>query len=382
MKTTLRYINDYDCFSTLDIMFMRHCRLEPVVSRYALLQYLNEVIEHPHGLRIIRSMPNAFLDLVDKDNCVHLTILYLTSPDSYGVAGLSTASLREACVTERFANGKFTKNPLVKRKHIHRPAMHVAARVKLAPGFPARLAVSDRGNIGTAFSQNPSVTLELVLNTPEISWDWGWLAGNPGIDPLRLTVDHDNLPWTFAMLSKNPRLTADLVNSFPDAEWDYRAMAMYMAPEEATGVTNVNLLTFEEFGKHQTVTAEFLVKYGERLGPGNFARLLNTVKLSDELAAKLAGNLRKIETENLGIWDYNWGSADTARRLRLPSVSAFRVRFTFENMEAVDPETKWTAMWCEFTELNYRYQDSLNVSHFLVDLGIPRDLVSYVTRYL
>lgn len=250
MQSTLKYVNEFDSFSTPDILYARYVQFIqagpdayiPRKMRLARKEYLKAASRHVGSLRLIRTEPNEFLDVCARTSNDHLTILFLTSPDSLKDRTLSTRSIAEPCLSDNFANGQGSKLT-VALKHIYRPHKALAARVKLTTGFRSRLKVVSFLYLGDYFSSNTSLTLDVVLENPQIDWVWPRLAKNPGIDPLELIINCRNNRWSFSDLSRNPRVTEDLVRMFPDEKWNFEYLNAALNP------TRVPEFTFADMDK-------------------------------------------------------------------------------------------------------------------------------------
>lgn len=380
MQVTLKYVEHHDTFSTLEIMFERHVRhlaaSNEILMNYTIGQFYSAATRKAHGLRVFREMPNEFMRQFTRYSSAHLMLLYLTSPSSQGVAGLTTLSISKGTVPVSFAKGKYTKNPLVDKKHIFRPAMALAKLTRLEPGFLTLFKITEetRRGYGECFSLNKSVTLDLVDATPEAAWCWPLLAKNPNIDILRLIADYRDRGWTFGDLSANPALTADLVNSLPGEAWDRDNLAFFMKHNEAAKVTLVDLLKNQIFGGDKIPTPEFMIKHMKRLGPYNVNRFLDKVRPTTKLFKKVHRVFENRLDEVFNV-HRNLGAhmVPINQLMRDP-------KFTFADLEKYGPER--TLAWKEFRNASFEHQDRLNISYFLENLGFPAVFVPSITKYM
>ena len=54
-------------------------------------------------------------------------------------------------------------------------------------------------------SRCDNITLDIILQYPDKSWDWWYLSQHPNIT-LDIIMNFSNLPWNWYYLSKNPNL--------------------------------------------------------------------------------------------------------------------------------------------------------------------------------
>jgi len=72
-------------------------------------------------------------------------------------------------------------------------------------------------------SSNPSITLDMVLDNPELPWNYAKLTANRSItwEMIQITT----LPWVLPEFSKNPNLRWDIVRDNPQIEWKWSSIA-------------------------------------------------------------------------------------------------------------------------------------------------------------
>lgn len=68
-------------------------------------------------------------------------------------------------------------------------------------------------------SQNRSISINDVLNNPELDWDFEMLSGNPAIK-FRDVLNNSTLQWNYTALSRNPSVTMQHVLDHPSIPWD------------------------------------------------------------------------------------------------------------------------------------------------------------------
>lgn len=381
MESTLKYITEFDSFSTLDILFLRNfAAAEDKLKVKLMIQYLKSAEKRVQGLRVIRSMAAEFIRCFAKSSREHLMILFLTSAEACADRTLSTRSLAEACLSEEFVRNEYT-NSSVGADHRFRPVFLMAGNLRLTPGFVDRihrkfmskLHFYSPGRLQMELSHNRSVTLDLVVATPEVPWMWGVLARNPSIDLCRLVNEFPGTGWTAGDLSMNPGLTADLVNSMPDADWYFEGMAFNMNCWEVPKVAGINLMALHSFQKRKDLDQEFVEEYLHRL---EFRTVVeNATRITPEI---LDFAQRSMVDENGEVIDfdlegYGWAMIPLNRLIRDPE-------FTFAAMDAYGAEK--FLHWCDFSVNNFAFQDRLNFLHFLVDMGLSETAANKVYKYL
>ncbi len=73
---------------------------------------------------------------------------------------------------------------------------------------------------------NPRITLDYVLNHPEMEWNWELLVNNTNIC-LADVIQHPEIPWSYSLLSEKEYLTIEFVESNLDKPWDWEALASH-----------------------------------------------------------------------------------------------------------------------------------------------------------
>ena len=74
------------------------------------------------------------------------------------------------------------------------------------------------------FTTNPRITMNYVLNHPEIEWNWEFLCNNVNIT-LADVIQHPEINWCYKSLSNKESLTIEFVESNIDKPWDWEALA-------------------------------------------------------------------------------------------------------------------------------------------------------------
>ena len=69
-------------------------------------------------------------------------------------------------------------------------------------------------------SKNPSVTLDIVLSNIDKPWNWKYLSRHRNITMADIQ-SHLDLPWNWYSVSNNPNLTMEMIESHPDKEWNW-----------------------------------------------------------------------------------------------------------------------------------------------------------------
>jgi len=70
-------------------------------------------------------------------------------------------------------------------------------------------------------SQWPLLTIENVLECPNVRWDWACLAAHPNIS-LEIIESHPGLPWWTGTMINNPNITIEYVLDHPDYRWNWK----------------------------------------------------------------------------------------------------------------------------------------------------------------
>ena len=75
-------------------------------------------------------------------------------------------------------------------------------------------------------SQNPSITLDKILDHPTLPWDWKYVARNKNVtmNHLHLILDHSEVPGFWEELSFNQNLTVDVVLQYPNKPWRWQCV--------------------------------------------------------------------------------------------------------------------------------------------------------------
>lgn len=244
MSDALKYINAVDTFDALNAVFMliyrRAKKKDKIHLIYDYIEYT--IADRPHSLDVVRALPREFMAATRTIRCSENEMIYLTSPSSHKVPGLSTRNI--AC-------------PKYSREVLTGALDMSLARTKKFKVSPRKLALySDLSTIDVSeiislvtegdeskreyyinrLSANHHNTLDIVFSNPEIAWNWRELFRNPGIDPARLvglrgSLEAWKIPNIARLLSANPSLTAETVDS-TDIDWEFSAMVVYMYPKE------------------------------------------------------------------------------------------------------------------------------------------------------
>lgn len=83
------------------------------------------------------------------------------------------------------------------------------------------------------FSENPSLTLGMILKEPNGNWIWERVSANPGIKmeniieyPAYPKHPGKMLPWNYGGLSRNPNITWDFIMKNLDKPWNWDCLCM------------------------------------------------------------------------------------------------------------------------------------------------------------
>lgn len=79
----------------------------------------------------------------------------------------------------------------------------------------------------SVFCQSPDVTLDLIVGTPELPWDFKYVSKNPNVTIVDVVDNYPDLPWNYSSLSVNPNITETVVFiEYPGLPWDYRQLSL------------------------------------------------------------------------------------------------------------------------------------------------------------
>jgi hypothetical protein len=73
-------------------------------------------------------------------------------------------------------------------------------------------------------SENPNLTIEMILSNPNKQWNWNEISRNPNITMDIIKANPDK-PWNWIMISENPNLTIEMILSNPDKIWSWFLMS-------------------------------------------------------------------------------------------------------------------------------------------------------------
>jgi hypothetical protein len=73
-------------------------------------------------------------------------------------------------------------------------------------------------------SQHPNITMEDVLDNPDLPWNWSYLSSNPNIT-MAFVLSNPDKKWDWKWLSCNPYITMKDVTSNPDKPWNWLCLS-------------------------------------------------------------------------------------------------------------------------------------------------------------
>ena len=78
-------------------------------------------------------------------------------------------------------------------------------------------------------SENPSVTMDIVLSNIDKPWNWVYLSKHLNISMSDIE-SHMNLPWVWNWggVNQNPNLTMTTIEANPDVEWEWNGISQNM----------------------------------------------------------------------------------------------------------------------------------------------------------
>lgn len=97
----------------------------------------------------------------------------------------------------------------------------IYAKYKVLFQDPGHFALFMRG-----LTTNPRITLDYVLNHPEMEWNWELLCNNINIT-LADVIQHPEIPWSYSLLSEKEYLTIEFIESNLDKPWDWETLSSH-----------------------------------------------------------------------------------------------------------------------------------------------------------
>ena len=78
-----------------------------------------------------------------------------------------------------------------------------------------------------AYSRNPNITLDILVNNPQHPWDWKEFSSNNPNASLTLAKQHPEHPWCWISLCRNQNVTPEEVIQYPDLDWDFQWLSYH-----------------------------------------------------------------------------------------------------------------------------------------------------------
>ena len=69
-------------------------------------------------------------------------------------------------------------------------------------------------------SQNPNITMEIIVNSPEKPWNWNIISNEKYIT-IEFIENSPDKPWNWKNISYNPNITMEMIEKKPDKSWDW-----------------------------------------------------------------------------------------------------------------------------------------------------------------
>lgn len=76
-------------------------------------------------------------------------------------------------------------------------------------------------------STNPNLTIEFLLRYPDKPWNWKQFSKNPNLKNITLDIIEQNLDknWNWQCISEFNKLTMDFINKYPDKNWNWYSIS-------------------------------------------------------------------------------------------------------------------------------------------------------------
>ena len=78
----------------------------------------------------------------------------------------------------------------------------------------------------SCISSHPSITLDYILEHPQIPWHWPGVSYNPNIT-IQHVKNHPELPWCMHRLTCNDSILWDDIINNPELDWDYKYLSIW-----------------------------------------------------------------------------------------------------------------------------------------------------------
>ena len=74
-------------------------------------------------------------------------------------------------------------------------------------------------------SNNPNLTLEIIMKYPNKPWDWDTISQNSNIT-MEMIESNPDKPWNWGCISFNPNLTMYMIETYPEKPWNWKYIAL------------------------------------------------------------------------------------------------------------------------------------------------------------
>ena len=74
------------------------------------------------------------------------------------------------------------------------------------------------------FSCNPNITIEIIKENLDKPFDWQYISENKAIT-LEIIVNNPELPWDWDFATFNPNITWKIITENPDKPWNFRSIS-------------------------------------------------------------------------------------------------------------------------------------------------------------
>jgi len=77
-----------------------------------------------------------------------------------------------------------------------------------------------------SISRNPNITMEIIENNLDKSWNWKYISMNPNIT-MEIIENNPDKPWKWGYngISRNPNITMKFINDNPNKSWDWNCIS-------------------------------------------------------------------------------------------------------------------------------------------------------------
>jgi len=74
-----------------------------------------------------------------------------------------------------------------------------------------------------AISMHKNTTLDIIENSPDFNWDWGYISTNPNLT-WEFILRYPEKRWNLYEISRQPFVNIDLIKKYPNHRWDVKTI--------------------------------------------------------------------------------------------------------------------------------------------------------------